>query len=325
MTLPRNIVPGRMLFITMRTHRRTFFFSPNDEVNQVINYLVAYASERHGVGISGMVWQSNHAHLLVNDHRGEVSAFLQTLNGAIARGLNALRGERGGVFERGNVHIMPVGSAQDALTALAYMGANPVASGCVEHGRQWLGIRSLVRFMGGKPQRITRPERLFRHTLLGYRGHLPAELTVRYELPLAVAAEDRGKFIHEAELAVAEAEEKARAEVRAAGKTFRGVAGCRDVPHHTRATSPERKGPGSGGDPFLISDKEEHERHKQYLRGFLDAYAQALTRFRAGDRDVVFPHGTWRMARSFGVAVEGATPVSNPNLSPEVSARPPPT
>jgi REP element-mobilizing transposase RayT len=77
-----------MLFITMRTHRRTFFFSPNDEVNQVINYLVAYASERHGVGISGMVWQSNHAHLLVNDHRGEVSAFLQTLNGAIARGLN---------------------------------------------------------------------------------------------------------------------------------------------------------------------------------------------------------------------------------------------
>jgi REP element-mobilizing transposase RayT len=156
MTLPRNIVPGRMLFITMRTHRRTFFFSPNDEVNQIITFLVAYASERHGVGISGMVWQSNHAHLLVNDHRGEVSAFLQTLNGALARALNALRGESGGVFERGNVHIMPVGSAQDALTALAYIGANPVAAACVEHGRQWLGVRTLVKYMGGRPRKVTR-------------------------------------------------------------------------------------------------------------------------------------------------------------------------
>jgi len=40
-------------------------------------------------------------------------------------------------------------------------------------------------------------------------------------------------------------------------------------------------------------------------RDFQKRYKEALKRYRAGERDVVFPAGTWKMRVLFNVRVEG--------------------
>jgi putative transposase len=142
--------------VTVRAVHRLFLFVPTDTVNALIEYLVAYAAEQHGVGVVSMCWLSNHAHLVVNDHLGVVPDFVQTLNMLLARALNALRGDHGSVFERGNVDYKTIDGAGAAVTAIAYVAANPVEAGCVEYGREWPGVRSHIKDMGGREREVQR-------------------------------------------------------------------------------------------------------------------------------------------------------------------------
>jgi putative transposase len=283
--------------VTVRATSRLFKFVPTDDVNALIRYAVAYAAESHGVGIVAMTWMSSHAHILVNDHDGTLPRFTQTLNTMVACALNALRGERGSVFERNNVDHKAVIGRTGATIILAYLAANPVEAGCVEYGREWPGVRSHARAMGREAKEIPRPDHYFCHRHLGYRGDLPATLTMRYELPLCVDAADRGQFLHEAELAIAEAEANARATVLAKGRTFLGAAACRRASHETRARSSEPTGLGTGPDPILATDPAQKRHEEDALAHFHDAYRESWSRWQAGERDVVFPAGTWHLVQ----------------------------
>lgn len=319
MTQPRNIEPGRTLMVTLRTARRVFYFAPSSAVNALIEYVVAFAAKRHNIGITAMVWMSNHAHLVINDHHGCVPDFLQTMNALLARALNKYRGERGGVLARDSVDLKLLDGRDGTLTALAYVGANPVAAACVEHGRDWPGLRTLAKDIGRRERTVTRPAFFFRHRDQGYRGALPETVKLRFELPLAVPEQGRGQFIHDMENAVREAEEKARADVQASGKSFRGAAGCRNVDHRTQADSWEPSGAGTGPSKILTHDEARREAAREELAAFLDAYALAFERWRIGCRDVSFPRGTYRLARTFGAPVAGA-----PEPGPHVSEPPEP-
>jgi putative transposase len=297
MTQPRQILPGQTVLVTVRAVHRLFKFVPTDDVNALLQYAVAYAADQHGVGVVAMTWLSNHGHLLVNDHEGTLPAFTQTLNMIIARAVNATRGDRGSVFERNNVDHKLVVGRDGALIALAYVAANPVAAGCVEHGHEWPGIRSRAKLMGRDACDVSRPDQFFRHRHQGYRGRLPKAVPMRYELPLCVASSDRGVFLHDAEVAIAEAEERARDEVRRKGRTFLGSARCRRASPDTRARSWEPAGPGSGPDPILATCTEEKRHLEDALADFHDTYRSAWSRWQCGERNVAFPRGTWHLVR----------------------------
>ncbi|MBT9557552.1 MAG: hypothetical protein IV100_16045 [Myxococcales bacterium] len=314
--------------MTTRTFRRTFFLTPSPYVNAIVQYVIAYACEKYGVGLVAAVAQSNHIHLLINDHHGNAPEFIQTVDMLIARGLNAKRGETGGVFARDNVDMKVVKGRDGAITAIAYIGANPVASACVEHGRDWLGLRTQPRQLARTELEVSRPTFFMAHKALGYRGRMPEKVTLRLELPLCVPEADRGQFVHDAEVALSAAEEKARQDVRAAGKTFLGVARCRNVDHRRTAKSWEPHGPNTGPSPFLVHDKEEEKRLLAGLHLFLQAYALAYARFKAGDHTVTFPQGTYRLVRSFGARVAtlpSATAVAVPAIAGLLPAPSPPT
>ncbi len=322
MTTPRQIEPGRTVMVTTRTFRRTFFLTPSSYVNAIVQYVIAYACQRHGVGLVAIICQSNHIHLLINDHLGNAPDFMQTVNTLIARGLNAKRGESGGVFARDNVDFKVVKGRDGAITAIAYIGANPVAAGCVEHGRSWIGLRSRPSQLARTVTEVSRPVYFLAHKDLGYRGRLPEKVELRYELPIGVPEADRGQFVHDAEVALSAAEEKARQEIRAAGKTFVGVAGCRNVDHRRTAKKWEPRGPNSRKSPFLVHDEDEEQRLLASLQLFLEAYALAYARFKAGDATATFPIGTYRLARSFGARVATLDPVTAAP-SPAVAGLPP--
>ena len=171
-TEPRQIEPGRTLMVTTRTFRRTFFLTPSSTVNDVMQYVIGYACRKHGVGLVSAVVLSNHMHLLVNDHLGNAPEFVQTVNSLVARALNAKRGEHGGMFARDNVDLKLVCGRAEAITAIAYIGANPVAAACVEHGRDWPGLRSQPRQLARTDMEVSRPTFFMAHKDLGYRGRL---------------------------------------------------------------------------------------------------------------------------------------------------------
>lgn len=289
--------------VTTRTFRRTFFLAPSAFVNAIVEYVLGYACERHGVGLVAAVAMSNHMHLLINDHHGNAPEFIQTVNMLVARALNAKRGESGGVFARDNVDIKTVCGRDGAIRSLAYIGANPVAAACVEHGRDWVGLRTQPRQLARSSVMASRPTFFLAEKSLGYRGKLPPKVQLTFELPLCVAEADRGLFVHDAEVALSAAEEKAREDVRAKGKTFLGAARCRGLDHRRTAQTWEPRGPNNRTSPFLVIDEDEEKRLLEGLHLFLQAYALAFARYKAGERDVTFPRGTYRLARSFGARV----------------------
>jgi hypothetical protein len=215
-----------------------------------------------------------------------------------------------------------------AITAMAYIGENPVAAACVERGRDWPGLRTQPRQFARTELELSRPTYFMAHTDLGYRGRMPETVTLHLELPLCVPETDRGLFVHDAEVALSTAEERARNGVRATGKTFLGAARCRTVDHRRTAKRWEPHGPNDGPNPVLVRDAEEEKRLLAELHLFLHAYALAYARFKAGDPTVTFPRGTYRLVRSFGARVAplpSATAVAVPASAGLLPAPSPPT
>jgi hypothetical protein len=129
-------------------------------------------------------------------------------------------------------------------------------------------------------------------------------------------------------VALSAAEERARQDVRATGKTFLGAAHSRNVDHRRTAKRWEPHGPNTGPNPFLVHDNEEEKRLLAELHLFLHAYVLAYARFKAGDPTVTFPRGTYRAVRSFGAHVAPlppATAAAVPAIAGLLTSASPPT
>ena len=122
----------------------------------------------------------------------------------------------------------------------------------------------------------------------------PKQATLQLTLPAALSdrTADEVRDIVSAEMArrVDEAVE----DMRKKGRSFMGRRGVRKASPYERATSWE---PLRSTNPtFAVGqDKEARAAAVAALRAFRNAYRAALERWRAGDRDVDFPAGTWRM------------------------------
>lgn len=300
MTAPRRILPGSIIMVTLRCTQRRFRLAPSNAVNALVTYLVAVMSVKYRVGVVAMTWQSNHAHLVVVDHDARLPAMLQEMNGLLARGLNRIRMMRGSVFERNNVHMKFLVKPRSIFVALGYIAANPVAAGCVEFGVDWPGIRSQVRHIGRPGVAVKRPDHLFEKLGGDFLGGLPETGVLMYELPPSVASDERGQFIHLAEQAVHEAEEKARAENAAEGVRYLGRARCWNADPDLQGIAEEDHGEDGGSDLILATDVETKKEAQKELAVFYKSYVDAWKRWRDGDRGVVFPAGTWKMVRSYG-------------------------
>ncbi|MBT9560481.1 MAG: hypothetical protein IV100_30935 [Myxococcales bacterium] len=307
MTEPRHIVPGTTVMVTTRCVQRQFKLAPSQEVNDLVEYLLAYTSTKYGVGLLGVDVQSNHAHLVLVDHEGLLPDMLQEMNMLLARGLNHVRGESGTFFDRNNVDVKKLKDDGAIFTALAYTAANPVAAGCVERGADWPGIRSVPKDMGRPGREVRRPEWLFLNRFGAYVGELPETATLTYELPPGFLPEDRGHVVYVAEMGVHLAEEHARRKNARKGIEYLGRARCWNADTNLRGTQQEPHGRGSRPDPVMASDPETKYLAELEHEAYLDTYREALGAWKQGDHAVIFPFGTWKVVRHHA-AVLGLPP-----------------
>lgn len=317
MTPPRFIIPGAVVMVTMRCTHRLFRLTPSRHVNLILEYLLAYTAAKYQVGLVSLVVMANHVHAIMVDHEGRLPDMLQTLNSLTARALNQVRGHRGSVFERNNVHIKYLEDEDAIFIALAYIAANPVAAGCVERGADYPGLRTKPKDIGRAGKLIERPTCLFGGHA-NYRGKLPRFVLLRYELPPSFKPGDRGWFVNVAETAVHLAEDRARKRNAARGVTYLGRARCWDADPNLKGATPERRGLGSGPDPILATSDYAREQARLRLLTFFSLYDESKLEWQHGDHEIEFPWGTWLV-----VARHAARRAPNPLAPDSASASPP--
>ena len=291
MTAPTQSIPGSTLLITRRTVARFYLFVPGVEMNRIFLYCLAVAAQKWGIVVHAAILLSTHYHLVVTDTRGVHPKFTECLNRLLANATKVLRGWSGEVFNGSGPSVVHLKTVDAIVDKTGYTLSNAVGAGAVRIPSEWPGVVTSVDDMGHRRYVLERPEQYFDPD-----GKLPASVELRIELPEPVVAE-HGEALARQKMkeAVDEHARKGRAECERKGWKFLGANRVRKLSPYKRAKAYEvfgRRNPtfatkGGGMQTFF---EAVHE-----TRRFRAEYRSALEQWRAGDRDVVFPAGTWKM------------------------------
>ena len=292
MSVPRPVVPGTVLMVTRRCIERRYLLRPDAEVSRAMEYLAAVAVARYGMELIGMVVMSNHYHLILHDVRGCYPAFLQWFDSLVARVVNCRRGRWGRFWDGDAVHVEHLLTAEAVERKLVYLACNPTRAGLVERGAEWPGVRSSPQVWVGLPKVVSRPTFFFRRD-----GVMPETAELVYSVPPTHRGMTSAEFSARIARRVSEEEERLRAEQAKAGRSYLGVRGIlRQRWTSAPGTSEARRQPK----PLVAGDGLSRSVALEAIRGFRWEYAGALETWRAGDREILFPAGTWQMRALHG-------------------------
>lgn len=235
---------------------------------------------------------SNHFHLIVTDPEAHLPAFEQYLDSLVARAVNASFGRWESFWAPSSYSAVVLASPADIIDKTAYVLANPVAAGLVRQGRDWPGLWSAPDLIGGPALKATRPRTFFNPS-----GAMPehAELALVAPPGFDSADEFRARLVE----AVGSKEQRAHGQVASKGRGFLGVAKVlAQRPYARPAPGEPRRG--------LVPRVAAHDRWKRIetlsrLASFLKCYRDAWQARRAGNRDAVFPAGTYLLRLEHGV------------------------
>jgi REP element-mobilizing transposase RayT len=321
MTLPRQVLPGQTYLFTRRCVERRFLLRPDPEVTQALLYCLALAAERHGVEVSAVCALANHVHLVLHDPRGVRPRFAQQFLANAARALNVHRRRGESLWAPGSYSAVRCTDDREAVLArLVYTLTNVVEAGLVARPEDWPGICTLPEDVGLRELEVARPRFFFRPAAAGEerveageetardrarrrapsREPLPETVRLRITKPREFAdmpdEEFRRLLRARVDARIAEIHARRAAQGRV---TFLGAAAVlRQDPNGAPAggTFPT----GALNPRLSWSDRWRCVERKLELIAFWRAHAEARDRFRAGERDVVFPPGTWHAVHVYG-------------------------
>jgi len=295
MSKARPVFPGAVLFTTRRVHKRQFLLKPTKRVNRIVEYVIAVLAARHGILLHALCVLSNHLHDVATDPEGRIVEFRRELHALLARHINAIYGEFEGFWSREPTCRIECVTPEDVLDKIIYTLANPVDALLVKTGRRWPGVWGA---WPAKPRTIRRPAGFFRPEEDG--GTWPEEVTLEFHRPPGfdhLSDEQLATLLREK---LAEREEQIRARARAEGRRFLGRTA---VLAQSRYAYPSTPGKRSGVRPTVASKcKWALIERLQRNRGWLERYETALQELRAGNRNVVFPYGTYKLRSYYRIA-----------------------
>jgi len=291
--------------VTVRCSFRECKLLPDALCIAIFLYHLAEVAKRYQIEIHDFVVMGNHYHIVLTDPRGALPDFTRDLNSAVARALNYAHKARENVFSTERpCFVRSVGDPEEIFSSIAdrcvYTLVNPVAAGLVRRAKNWPGATSWAMEYG-RPIVVKRPDLKF----YGKKREVELELVLTrpsgFDASMSdaeVRAEIRARVRAE-ELRILE-------EHRKEGRGFVGEAAVRAQSRLHRPSTPHGKRVKAVKPTVSARSKWAAIAAKQQVRAFRKRYREALRRWNAGERDVVFPFGTWRMARYFGVLVEDA-------------------
>ncbi len=279
--------------VSRRCTQREFLLKPSILTNLIFKYVLAEAAHRYKILVHAVCVMSNHVHLVVTDVHARLPEFGQFLDGVLAKALNALHGRWENFWAPSSYSAVALTTPEDVLEKIAYTLANPASAGLVERGRQWPGVWSDPRFIGGPGERIERPGHYFVEG-----GSMPPSSELVFSVPEGFDSVEA--FRAQVVARVKQLEAAARTEREARGAIVLGPHRVRKQKYTARPPSTE---PRRSLKPRVAAqDRWKRAEALGRLASFLQDYGDALERYFKGERNVVFPHGTYLMRVRFGVS-----------------------
>ena len=289
MASPRRVVPGAIYLITRRCSQRTFRLRPSAATTHILAYCLAYALEKTGVMLHAACFMSNHHHLVVSDPMGLLPDFLRELHRLTAKAMNALQGQRENLWSAEPCSAVRLADDQDVVDKIAYVAANPVAAGLVQKPEDWPGLSMWI----DGAATITQPHAYFRAG-----GECPESLALRVVSPRL----EHGDSVQRVRCAIAMKVAEAHRKMQIAGRVFIGRAAVltQSLVKQAMSFEPRRV--------IVPTVAAKHPQARRALlaiqKAFRVAYRRALSAWQAGQRDSVFPFGTWWMRVHHGAQCE---------------------
>jgi len=280
---------------TRRVFERRYFLRPSAKLNHAVRFLLALGSERYGMKIIAVVFLSNHYHMVLQDEPGQYPRFFQWFNCLVGRAANDLLGRSDHFWsQKKGSDVTVLRGPQRVVEEAAYVLNNPVAAGAVSAGEDWPGVRSRPLACMTDGETVKRPTWVFRE------GGLPDEATLRLHVPSThadLSAEAFGQLLAQE---VSEGESAIREERAEQDLGFQGPKACLAMSWRHCPDAPEASGPGTAPAEIIGDDPESTQQLQEELDAFREAYETTRRRWVAGERDLKWPEGTWKMTRTHG-------------------------
>ncbi|MCA9698568.1 MAG: hypothetical protein KC431_13660 [Myxococcales bacterium] len=207
----------------------------------------------------------------------------------LARAVNCARGRWETFWSGDSYNAVDLLEEGDVLDKLVYTLANPVNAGLVGRAHAWEGASSLSLCFGGR--------RLVQRPSVFFRDRMPELAVLELRVPPALGHLSGSQLQVEIvrRLAVIEAERRAQGDK---------PLGMRGVLAVHWADSPTTPAPRRELNPrFAAKCTATRVAAIAGFKRWVDAYRSARGRFVAGERDVVWPLGTYAMFRRLGCPV----------------------
>jgi REP element-mobilizing transposase RayT len=300
---PRPVYEDDCIFITRRVHGREFRLLQTPQTKELVGYVLSVLVARYGIEICAVCVMSNHWHAQIYDPLGNVSSFTRDFHHFVTKGLNEAYGDEGSMWDSAQTsHVHPE-EPDDVIGRIAYAMANPVKAGIVKNIKDYPGIclrwpqpavkfvRPDLQFFGGKRKKKKKRKAIAWPETATLQLHRPHGFSEVEEPDLEELIEARVKTVE--------------AEARKKGRTFLGVSGLLAQSRYARPAKkkPDEKPEGAINPRVACRDAWRRVERLQLNRYFVDELARCRKAFLAGDRDVVFPHGTYKMRIHHGVNV----------------------
>lgn len=295
----RIVIPGMVLSTDRRTTRRHFLFVPDasGETEEIFWYCLGISAQKFGIEVHAAVLMTNHVHLVITDVEGVAPDFFRELHRLLALCIKARLGWPEEVFNKSATGQNERVSTESILDGLAYVIANPCSAGLVRRASEWPGARTSAQDLGRRVIRAKRPKHFFR------TENWPAVVELHITIPAALEAEmEPDEIRRRVAKRVRAHEAEALAMSKKTGRPFLGARRAQRVRHTDRASSWEDFG---SRNPRLAAsgDREAAQATIARNRQFDADYDRELAKWTAGDRNAVFPYGTWWMRVHHGVRV----------------------
>lgn len=319
---PRIIAAGATEALTRCCAFRKFLWTPSaPEIHDGFLYLYGWAARQCGVRLHGISLLPNHYHSNVTPTRANLPEFTQLAHRSTACFLQeALKafghGKPPCVWDKRPTHYMRLMDVGASMEWALYLRLQAVAAGLVERPEDYPGLCTPLGLMKNGVVAVKRPR-------WAVTPDMPSELEVKFA-PDPVLARGFGgdvqKAVHVLEKREREMVRRFAALRRRSGRSVLGPEVVKRVDPHAEPRGPRRRGSAPrykvGGDVMesLGDLRQRRERLRDEQLGFREEHAASRARWRAGERDVAFPAG------SYEIRVEHMANVAEPHDHAELCA-----
>ena len=288
--------PWRLVEVTSVTIQNRYLLRPSKKLNDLVVGVVARAQRKYDMPVICITVMSSHFHMLLHARDPEhMAAFMGFVKTNLSKEIGTLHRWPGPLFADRYHHVEVCDAEADQMDRLKYCLANGVKELLVDRADQWPGVHSATALVEGKD--------LVGHWYDRTRQHAARQRGENEFNEELFASEERLVFsplpcwahLPEAEWRrrvaelVEEMEREGAKERERTGATSMGVESILSADSHYRPKKVEK------------SPKPRfHARHPTIWKRLWEAWREITATFReasarllAGERDVVFPEGTF--------------------------------